>query len=1249
MQNNNTLEAGAKAFAASATAAVVGAAGSILPDAFFQLRYFITKKQTSLTNQEEIKLFKELYDLLNGSCNPKSSAAQKLPTCIQDCWSCFSDFEVKGGNIHVFNSYVDLTKLTREYQSRTLRNARDYLDFPLTNAILTDLIAPKSIQSDATQSVAKIFFAYIGLVSLFLATLRKIEDIDIVAGHLLEVIELVAPREKFLTHFTSTLTLESFLSIKAKLNAFINKPHPIRDTARLPALVDDVGEHYHELLVNCFRLLLILTEGGRKDLSLDYSVIRTGQLTAKNPDIKFDLLNPYSVIILYVAKMIPEIKSMNDEIEMLPLKLGNLNQTTTFIEKHLTSGIELGNTRYQHDSPLLPLLEQKPREPGQNEVRWLKLSDQKDINSSAVIMHQLANWLRYLLYVTHMVTDIQVTIRDEGQRWFAKGNESKLIQDFFKQNYRLFSKFQDYIETLDNFLHLRLRTDAGSIHGVLGIIQDTKKRSRLLAEKLSELQDIKDQYLALEKTFAAAKRRFVLNAEHFIKCTGHVYGFKFAAIEAFASRAPSAAAVAAPQEAEDSQMLNLLRSIQLSFTEYARKHGYKFNLCKKDNDIRLQDANSPAETVRVEGKYQGKSAHLIRAQWIYKCFVHINSNLSQVQILKLLQNEIVVALTKQKKYFASRNVAPGIAEKSFETLISNMQGEIDTILIEIVELPEVMLDVPTPNDDDFGIDTNSTATSTSSNAFMSPNENLARTATPINMPFPEPEEVLSTDTPYFIKLDLWIKQFAATKDKAAQQAFLDFFKSLCLIKKPFFERMRPINRLKTFHTAHLLLQTKQTSRLNMLQEITAAAANKDNPAQQDWSSKAQLVIPESNVSNAPSLAANQINLRMTLTTTTANLNEFRNLHISHHPTDTLIWPLKEIATLKTTLIKFLQEDAVFSEIFLQTITAYITQKSGKSGFACLDQTMTVALTQYMAVPAEEQESLAIYWETIIQGLLVLGADPLPQLSKLNDLASVPMFMLNLASILFSHLLYRAPYLGETLLHMQTQLDEMMNDLEAFAALLYDCETSLLRRFTEKFTAPKGDRQNRTKLFCEVVIWIYHFLHDATVIKEMKPTTQMQTCSQKVEAALAAFDHNKDSDKWTKKASHLLQSLMKIRLNLLQQLNVAEIMRNRNPAPRLTNEIEKKKQEDMLKKYIKKMHHKKLAELNSQENKTALLTYITDTVVPDLQDTFDAIAFSQEDLIALTKNSFLDKDNLEEQQPQSTRSISQISITSSYHA
>lgn len=1163
----SAAELAANAVGTAAAQGLKQAATSMIPDRVIRFGYFLTQARTTLTNPKESATFRELRHALSPICDPSYERASKLPRIIRECWDAFSYSQHDGSeSICAFSSSTNLHKLITKYNAKTMPNPQDYRDYSWVTNILSALAGPSSLKEDQDQSLAKIFFGYIGEVTLSLATLSQEADQQRVFQHLFDVLE-AARRDAYLPYFQKTETLHLLELIQNELKMHLTTPSPQCDTKFIPEKVRFIAKEQAELVSRLFKLLLILTEGGdKKHLSLAPDQVARGRLCTKDSTIGFNPDNPFTDLLIYAARLIPDLqKGSGSDLNYQSLRIPTQIAIEKFINQYITSGFCIFNTRFRHGSPLLCLLEQSPADPrSQKPAHWIvdRQLEHAHIQKTAQILYTLANWLRYQLYITRIVVDMDTVLPVNGQSWFSEGREGQCIQHFFTHTHALFPQFHENLAYLESFLKERLRTDAGPLHNIQQAITNVSKTSTdLLQNGFSDLTHIQKHYLAAKKQSDIAERRIFSVMSRFLDATG--YGFTFNAAVTVSSapqEAPSSSlltAAALQTKQETPAISDCLKKITDYFVEYATRHGYQFNIPGIPQNIALTVTTSKANKTVISSKsYRKQAKHLVRVDWMYEFFHDLYSKKrGSFIILQTLAQRISLVLSdpSQRAAFMSRDVLPGTAKGSLEDKLSKINIMIEGALASVAAPPmDTRSDsstqdaVDSPSDRSYR--TTSPTHSSSAASFCTTSMESTRDGSVDgdDTDVDADDELISppqpNSIPVYENLCTWITQYARSPSDD-RKAFLTFFNMLCLIRQPWFGPARAAARLTKYHDSHLIPLTRQMHMYGYLATIINDGDNSGCPELQIRGQAAQQTIASRSagqLSSTEHLDPRERALNRQLSIA-GELREAEGKAASFR-TDILLaaphkmWPAKECAQLTNTLTRLLGQTPEFADIFLSTISETLSQQgtSPRSTYQALDAQLSHALTTYLTTNRPDQTALREYWAYIINGLLVLGADPFPWLCQQDDLVHVPIFMLNLATIILSHIAARSHYFGETLLLMDNLPQALITQLEKIAALLYECEISRLRQLTEWVSnQEQGNRKNRARLFWATVKWMYIVLNQAITVDSSPQaplTPELLEAECEIETALTRCLVNK-ADTWSKKSEDQL-SLLKSTISVM---------------------------------------------------------------------------------------------------------------------
>lgn len=138
-----------------------------------RLTHWVLYAELSLTNPQEVEIFKQIQETLKPFCAP--AVGLNLPAAITDCWQLLEYKDVNGA-VCKFSEPLDLREILKRYARADVVGGAVHPDCTLTASILADLSASSIVAVDNTQSIARILFVYMGAVALKMSFMKAVVE-----------------------------------------------------------------------------------------------------------------------------------------------------------------------------------------------------------------------------------------------------------------------------------------------------------------------------------------------------------------------------------------------------------------------------------------------------------------------------------------------------------------------------------------------------------------------------------------------------------------------------------------------------------------------------------------------------------------------------------------------------------------------------------------------------------------------------------------------------------------------------------------------------------------------------------------------------------------------------------------------------------------------------------------------------------------------------------------------------------------
>lgn len=367
-------------------------------------------------------------------------------------------------------------------------------------------------------------------------------------------------------------------------------------------------------------------------------------------------------------------------------------------------------------------------------------------------------------------------------------------------------------------------------------------------------------------------------------------------------------------------------------------------------------------------------------------------------------------------------------------------------------------------------------------------------------------DAASPTTEANILYDLVRGHILDNNDSSLRDTFLDFFRTLCMIRKPWFERERPINRLAKFHTEFITPKRNYLTEKAWWEEVRKALDSqeqvlvawakgeicdklRDEGKQEATSGDPGLpqdtnrAVVELSMDKATIVLQNRMNIiQQRVNSIEEAANQFQKQYFKGNDSNPH-WPPKDRELLVAMLKDQFKYNDIQSASFLEYILDRIFQT--KKSSIMDDHLLTTLLTETLTKHQEEKNpALCEGYATVMRGLLVLGANPLDWI--ISTRLSITGFngtrthvlMVQAAEIILSHMMSKSEGYGEIVTSLSAEINALISDLKKFAESLYSCEENGWRRFLDYFlTWDRGAIDERAAMFWSVIEWIYVILHN----------------------------------------------------------------------------------------------------------------------------------------------------------------------------
>lgn len=482
----------------SISSAIIGA---ITPNFFVTTYHKLIHSKISLTSKDEITAFNYLIDALADFCDP--SEPLDISPDIGACWSIFTYTKICE-SVYEFKNPFSLRVQNQDYSNRTTTKGKTYWDCPFTSAILSLASKAPCMQDNAKQSLAKLGFGYIALVSLTISTFETDESKYNGIKHLNQVVNALISSEYCRKLFGAENT-EVLVQLSNRISKFFSIKHAQMGATIIPRAINNFALLSKELASELFSILLVATEGhGKKTISRDYQRILEDQITVEKEPKQFNPNNPYKTLLKTSASCLSALNSEPTYYDSLSLL--NLPADLS-VKQYITNNLAMGLLGSRNHSALYLFLQTVDAKT--QKVVWLETDNLKGISDTSNELIKIAKWLKHLLVISSVVKDLNLLLSMDGQRWLAQGSDAEIIQQFITKTHTDIARLKDDMDTLRDFLRGRLRAGIGPEHEILKKIQKIYSTTETLQTKgISPLLNIEEKFLVVAEYVENVRYQF---------------------------------------------------------------------------------------------------------------------------------------------------------------------------------------------------------------------------------------------------------------------------------------------------------------------------------------------------------------------------------------------------------------------------------------------------------------------------------------------------------------------------------------------------------------------------------------------------------------------------------------------------------------------------------------------------------------------------------------------------------------------
>ncbi|WP_207385068.1 cell envelope integrity protein TolA, partial [Legionella fairfieldensis] len=337
--------------------------------------------------------------------------------------------------------------------------------------------------------------------------------------------------------------------------------------------------------------------------------------------------------------------------------------------------------------------------------------------------------------------------------------------------------------------------------------------------------------------------------------------------------------------------------------------------------------------------------------------------------------------------------------------------------------------------------------------------------------------------------------------KEAQPSFIDFWKELCSIQQdsPLFGDSE-FKKLQTYHQKYTNKSTELRARISYSNKVKDGLSSNQDEVQKWALKEVGKLAPAKSTENSESrdlvVAQKQINSHLVTLNKTYNDHmikerQYRQAEFNRQKEKREIWKEDKKARLQAQWTYWVKKAAIANPNSLAVDVVFHILSSRilliASDSLCEDDQFDRLL--FHCATQSQNETMKTYWGPILQGLVVLGANPekifqklLHQDDKTNhqDLSIAIVYALGISSgFMLTHLQQRAKYLENCIIEMEKTLESLAGAASNFGNQLHEAvyDPGFLRRLFSNNRNPQDGREERARLLAALMQIIQLLFND----------------------------------------------------------------------------------------------------------------------------------------------------------------------------